>query len=62
MEYRLYIMDGLGKIGGVRSLTAMDHDEAVRFACRMKLRVTCEVWDRDRLVAEIPAHSEEPPA
>lgn len=56
MGYRLYIMDGLGKIGSVRVLEAENDEAAVRLAFRMKLSVDCEVWDRDRAVAQIPAH------
>lgn len=56
MDYRLYVMDGLGKIGSVRNLAAENDEKAVRLACRLKLTVSCEVWDRDRLVAEVPAH------
>jgi hypothetical protein len=55
--YRLYCMDGLGKIGRVEELEADSDEEAVSIACAKKLAVTCEVWDRDRLVAEIPASS-----
>ena len=57
-EYRLYIMDGLGKIGSVRTLVAENDEKAVRLACRMELPVGSEVWDRSRLVAEIPAHQD----
>ena len=56
MIYRLYIMDGVGKIGSVRSLEAEIDDRAVSLACAIKLPVNSEIWDRDRLVAEIPAH------
>ena len=56
MIYRLYIMDGVGKIGSVRSLEAENDEKAVSLACGIKLPVNSEVWDRDRLVAEIPAH------
>jgi hypothetical protein len=55
--YRLYCMDGLGKIGRVEPLEAKNDDEAVHLAYTMKLPVTCEIWDRDRLVAQIPAHN-----
>jgi hypothetical protein len=54
--YRLYCMSGLGKIGHVEDLEADSDEEAVRLASEKKLPVSCEVWDRDRLVAEIPAH------
>jgi hypothetical protein len=58
--YRLYCMDGLGKIGRVEALEAKDDQEAVRVAYEKKLPVTCEVWDRERCLAVIPPHLEEP--
>jgi hypothetical protein len=56
-RYRLYLMDGLGKIGAVEFLEAVDDREAVHLACEMRLSVSAEVWDRDRFVAGIPAAS-----
>jgi hypothetical protein len=53
-EYRLYTMDGLGKIGRVECLSAEDDREAVKLAFEKQLSVSCEVWERDRLVAQIP--------
>ena len=57
--YRLYHMDGLGKIGRVEYLEANDDRDAVHLACERQLSVSAEVWDRDRFVAEIPAHCPE---
>ena len=57
--YRLYGMDGLGSIGHVEVLEAKDDQEAVHRACQMKLPVSSEVWDRDRLVAQIPARPDD---
>jgi hypothetical protein len=59
MEYRLYCMDGLGKIGRVELLEADTDEDAVHIAYEKKLPVTCEIWDRDRLVAQIPASLED---
>ena len=53
--YRLYLMDGLGKIGSVQYLEAQDDREAIQIACEMELNVIAEIWDRDRFVAGIPA-------
>lgn len=53
--YRLYLMDGLGKIGTVEDLEAADDREAVHLACEMRLSVSAEIWNRDRFVAGIPA-------
>lgn len=52
--YRLYLMDGLGKIGRVEYLEAKDDREAIHLACERQLSVSAELWDRDRRVAEIP--------
>lgn len=57
--YRLYLMDGLGKIGTVELLEAADDREAVHLACEKQLSVSAEIWDRDRFVAEIPAECPE---
>lgn len=54
-SYRLYLMDGLGKIGSVQHLEAENDSEAIRLACDMQLSVIAEIWDRDRFVAGIPA-------
>ena len=54
-RYRLYLMDGLGKIGTVEFLQAADDCEAVHLACEMRLSVSAEIWDRDRFVAGVPA-------
>ena len=56
--YRYYRMSGLGQMGYVEPLEAKDDTEAVRIAMAKKDIVESEVWDGDRLVAEIPAHTE----
>lgn len=53
VAYRLYCMDGFGKIGHVEVLDARDDEEAVHLAYQKRLDVACEVWDGDRLVAKI---------
>lgn len=57
--YRLYLMDGLGKIGTVEHLEAANDREAVHLACEKRLAVIAELWDRDRFVAAIPAECPE---
>ena len=56
--YLLYCMSGLEKPGGAELLEAKNDEEAVRLAHEMKVPVDCEVWDRDRFVAAIPAHED----
>lgn len=52
-SYRFYRLDGAGKINGAEWLEAADDEDAARQAQGLAERGTCEVWDRDRLVARI---------
>jgi len=61
VAYRLYCMDGLGKVGHVDALDAENDDEAVRLAYAMMLPVECEIWDGDRFVAALGAYREAEP-
>jgi len=54
-EYRLYCLDGAGKFTKAHEISAADDEDALARAKAMKLPVKCELWLRDRLVAEIPA-------
>jgi hypothetical protein len=56
-EYRLYCLDGANKITRAEGISAASDAEAIDAARAMKLPVKCELWQRDRLVARIPAHS-----
>jgi hypothetical protein len=53
-DYRLYSLDGEGKIVLAETFTATGDDEALMIARAAKKRVNCELWSRDRLVAKIP--------
>ena len=55
-SYRLYCLDGLGKFTNVHDLAADDDVEAMEKAAQKKLGVNCELWDRGRLVAVLPAY------
>lgn len=55
-EYRLYCHNADGGIQRAEIIEARSDDEAIVFARAKKLPFDCEVWDRDRLVAEIPGH------
>ena len=59
VAYRLYCMDGLGKIGRVETLETADDREAVRLAYELKLPCHYRGWERDRCIAVIPAHLEQ---
>lgn len=52
--YRLYCMDGTGRIDLAEWLDASSDEEAVRQAKKLKNGATkCEVWQRNRLVAKL---------
>jgi hypothetical protein len=54
-HYRLYCLDGAGKITGAEWIEAASDDDAVRVARGMNKPVPCEVWQRTRFVARVPA-------
>ena len=53
--YRLYCLDDAGKFTKVHDIAADSDVEAIQHAADKKLGVRCELWDRGRLVAELPA-------
>ena len=53
-RYRLYCLDGMGKIGLAEWIEAMDDADAIRQAQEMKPgALRCELWLGKRLVATI---------
>jgi hypothetical protein len=52
-NYRLYRLDGAGKISNAEWLSADDDSHASDLARAIETQTTLEVWDRDRLVARI---------
>ena len=55
--YTLYCLDSAGHVSRAPEHIAADNDEqAIAYARDKKLSVRCELWDRNRLVARIPAH------
>ena len=52
-SYRLYRLDGAGKIASAEWLEAADDGHAERHARELRLDAPCEVWDRKRLVVRI---------
>lgn len=52
-EYRLYCIDGDGKIASAEWVQATSDDEAVAIVRIKKAGRVCEIWDRQRLVAKI---------
>jgi hypothetical protein len=56
-NYRLYRLDGAGKISSAEWLEAADDDEAERQVRDGKPEGPVELWDRNRLVARIDLNS-----
>lgn len=52
-SYRLYRLDGAGKIVSAEWVDAADDAAAAQHARERALPVTCEMWERNRLVARI---------
>jgi hypothetical protein len=52
-EYRLYCLDGAGRITRAEEIEATGDEEAIMIARALKKGVRCELWQRDRRVAEI---------
>jgi hypothetical protein len=56
-DYRLYRLDGEGKIASAEWLSAADDSDAASQARNGGFHSTVEIWDRDRLVIRIePGH------
>ncbi|MGZ2411681.1 hypothetical protein ACUXST_001078 [Sphingomonas sp. F9_3S_D5_B_2] len=55
-SYRLYRLDGAGKIVSAEWVEASSDAEAEQHARDRGLPVTCEMWERNRLVATIEPH------
>jgi hypothetical protein len=54
--YRLYWLDGAGHIETFEVIIAEDDGEALGHARALRKAVKSELWDRNRLVAKIPAY------
>ncbi len=56
--YRLYCLDGDGRIGFADWIQAADDQDAIRQAHQLKHRaLKCEIWQEQRLVATLDAHA-----
>jgi hypothetical protein len=53
-NFRLYRLDGSGKISTAEWLTADDDAHAERLARELQALTSVELWDRNRLIARIP--------
>lgn len=55
--YRIYCMDGAGRISSADWIDAKNDEDAVGQTRKLKEKaVRCEIWQKDRLVARLPAH------
>lgn len=52
-NYRLYRLDGAGKITAAEWLSAEDDGHATQLAEKLDSHTTVEVWDRNRLIARV---------
>jgi hypothetical protein len=57
-NYRLYRLDGAGKIASAEWLSAEDDTEAARQVRDGEPQSTVEIWDRNRLVVRIEPNRE----
>jgi len=57
-DYRLYCLDKDGKIASAEWIDAKNDDEAVVIVRARKLPHKCEIWDRQRRVAEVPGFTD----
>jgi hypothetical protein len=53
-HYRLYCVDGAGKITRAQFIEASNDEDAVMIARSLQEPTKCEIWLRDRLIATIP--------
>jgi len=52
-SFRLYRLDGAGKIVSAEWLEADGDDHAQQLARDLKAEITVEIWDRNRMIARI---------
>ena len=52
-NYRLYRLDGAGKIGTAEWLEADDEDHALELVRQLKADSTIEIWNRNKLVGRV---------
>jgi hypothetical protein len=56
-QYKVYRLDGAGKIAQVPEyIDASSDEEAVALLQAQKRPLHCEIWDRNRLVRRVPGH------
>jgi len=53
-DYRLYCLDDEGKFTRSHEFTALSDKEALKWVSAMRFLVRCELWERSRMVAQLP--------
>jgi len=56
--YRLYCLDGVGKVASAEWLEADDDDAGIEAAERLRGHRACELWQGNRLVVRIDRNGE----
>jgi len=52
-NFRLYRLDGAGKIGSAEWLEADDESHALELARELNSETTVEIWNRNKLVGRV---------
>lgn len=55
-DYRMYCLNGIGKISSFELIDAASDEEALAVVRAKKLSVRCEVWSGNRLVGTVAAY------
>lgn len=55
VDYRLYCLGGDGKIRSAEWLSSDTDEDAIAAARTLRRAPVCEIWERTRFVARIPA-------
>ena len=58
-NFRLYRLDGAGKIASAEWLAADDDDHALQVARSMNESTTVEIWNRNRFVGRVQPEAED---
>ena len=56
-DYKVYRIDGAGKPAQADWIDAKNDDEALAFVRARRLSARCEVWEGNRLVADVVPRS-----
>ena len=51
--YRVYRLDGMGKVNAAEWIEAESDEEALRIASEHDYCPPCEIWERDRFIGKV---------